>query len=127
MGAKRKLDGRIENPKKFKRISEKKQKLVKNSYNRMDEAFLRFPHLPEQIFAKLDNKSLINSRVVSDSWHNFIDEREYPWKRFKDVVADLNEKCVYGETPFHLACENGQAGIAEMIMKNSVQYNVNKY
>ena len=87
----------------------------------MEESFLRFDHLPEQIFEKLDDKSLVNSRVVRASWCNFIDARDYPWKRFQEVINDLNGKCRNGETPFHLACENGQAGIAEKIMKNSTR------
>ena len=33
----------------------------------MEEAFLRFPHLPEQIFEILDNKSLANSTMVAIS------------------------------------------------------------
>ena len=63
---------------------------IGNTINRMDEAFLRFPHLPEQIMEKLDFKSLANSRVVAKSWKQFIDEREhrlYPF--FKDEIADV--------------------------------------
>ena len=70
----------------------------------MDEIFMRFPLLGELILEKIDNKSLSNSRVVQRSWRNFIDENDYPWKiRIKDFVADLNEKCRYGETSFHLS------------------------
>ena len=83
MKAKRKQDGSIGNAKKRKRATN-------NSINRMDEAFLRFPHLPEQVFQKLDNKGLANSRVVGASWHNFIDARDYPWKRFQEVIKNLS-------------------------------------
>ena len=75
---KHKQDGNIGNAKKRKRTSKNKQHISNNSINRMEEAFLRFPHLPEQIFKKLDNKSLTNSRVVGISWQNFIDDKEYP-------------------------------------------------
>ena len=61
--------------------------------NMMEEAFLRFPHLPEQIFKQLDNKSLTNSRVVGIYWQIFIDERDYSWIRIKDVISGLNEEC----------------------------------
>ena len=47
---------------------------------------------------------------------------------FKEVIDDLSEKCTLGErlkTPFHLACENGQPGIAMMIMKSSARLNIN--
>ena len=90
----------------------------------MEESFLRFDHLPEQIFKKLDDKSLVNSRVVRGSWCNFIDARDYPWKRFQEVINDLTEKCEYGRNAFHLSCKNGQAGIAEKIMKNSAKINI---
>ena len=121
---KRKQDGKIGNARKRKRTSKKKQNPSNNSINRMDEAFLRFPHLPEQILEKLDNKSLLNSRVVGASWQKFIDARDYPLKRFRDVINDLNEKCEYGKTAFLLACENDQAGLAEMIIKNSAEFNI---
>jgi len=90
----------------------------------MEESFLRFDHLPEQIFEKLDNKSLVNSRVVRASWCNFIDARDYPWKRFQEVINDLTKKSTNGGTAFHLACGNGQAGIAEKIMRNSSRLNI---
>ena len=51
---------------------------IQDKIDIMDEIFLRFPHLDEQIFEKIDNKSLTNSRVVQRSWHNFIDENDYP-------------------------------------------------
>ena len=41
----------------------------------MEVLIQRFPHLPEQIFQKLDNKSLVRSREVKISWQNLIDER----------------------------------------------------
>ena len=73
-----------------------------NCLSGMEESFLRFDHLPEQIFEMLDNKSLVNSRVVRGSWCNFIDARDYPWKRFQEVINDLSEEWVFGETVFHL-------------------------
>merc|ERR1739848_294173 len=32
--------------------------------------------------------------------------------------------CEFGQTPFHLACGNGQVDLAEMIMKNSAEFNI---
>ena len=81
----------------------------------MDEAFLRL---------KLDNKSLTNSRVVRASWCNFIDARDYPWKRFQEVINDLTERSKYGGTVFHVSCTYGQAGIVEKIMRNSARLNI---
>ena len=91
-----------------------------NSINRMDEFFLRFPHLPEQFFEELDFKSIASARLVAKSWKQFIDER-YP---FKDEIAELKKKCWVATTLFHLACRNGHADIAEFIMKNSAKLNI---
>ena len=90
----------------------------------MEESFLRFDHLPEQIFKKLDDKSLVNSRVVRASWCNFIDARDYPWKRFQESINDLTEECIDGETVFHLVSRKGQVAVAEKIMKNSAKLNI---
>ena len=79
--AKRKQVGYIGKSKRCKMTSWKKRYLF--------QTFLRFPHLAEQIFEELDNKSLTNSRVVGASWHNFIDARDYPWKRFQEVINDI--------------------------------------
>ena len=117
--AKRKQDDDFGNAKKRTRNEENHSK---NSINRMEEAFLRFPHLPEQIFEKLDNKSLTNSRAVGISWQNFIDERRYPWAHFlKDVMVHLKEDCDADETAFHMAVRCGYKRSAEIIMENSTE------
>ena len=56
----------------------------------MEEAFLRFEHLPEQILEKLDNKSLAESRIVNALWKNFIDGKDYPLIRF--MKKNIEEK-----------------------------------
>ena len=119
-----KPDANIENAKKPKKTSKNKQNRSNNLINKIEEAFLRFSHLPEQIFEKLDNKSLTSSRMIGISWQNFIDERGYPWTRFKDVIAELNEKCDADETAFHVACEEGYTRIVEMILENSSELNI---
>ena len=40
-----------------------------------------FPHIADQIFQQLDNKSLTNCREVSKSWLKFIDDRNISWIR----------------------------------------------
>ena len=90
----------------------------------MEEAFLRFPHLPEQIMEELDFKSLMNARVVAISWKQFIDAREHRWYPFKNEIAELKKQCWGGKTPFHLACRNSQAELAEFIIKNSLKLNI---
>ena len=42
----------------------------------------------------------------------------------KNKIAELKEKCEYGETPFHFACRKGLADIVEIIMKNSVKFEI---
>ena len=90
----------------------------------MEEAFMRFPHLPEQIMEELDFESLTKSRLVAISWKQFIDEREYRWFPFKDDIADLKNKCRFGETPFYFACENGKEDLAKTLLKNSVKLHI---
>ena len=95
-----------------------------NSFSGMEEAFLRFPHIPEQIMEELDFKSLTNARLVAKSWKGFIDVREHQWYPFKNEIADLKKKCLDGNTPFHMACQNGQTKFAKIIMKSSAKLNV---
>ena len=66
----------------------------------MDEFFMRFQHIPEQFFGKLDFKSIANSRVVARSWKEFIDVREHRWYPFKDEIANLKKKCRFRELLF---------------------------
>jgi len=95
----------------------------------MNELMLRFPHIPEQIFEELDFKNLTNLRLVSKSWKQFIDEREHRWYPFKNMIVLLKPKSTENlfrdvTNPFHLACMMGQAGLAEIIMKNSAKLNI---
>ena len=57
----------FEKPKNKGGLQRKKQNLSNISINRMDEAFLRFPHFPEQIFEQLDDGSILSSRLVARS------------------------------------------------------------
>ena len=65
---------------------------------------LRFPHLPEQIFQKLDTPSLFKCREVVRSWKNLIDGRNYPWLRVVNIPTILKKMNTY----LHLAAETGQ-------------------
>ena len=47
----------------------------------MDEIFARFPHIGEQILAKLDNQTLTSCRQVSQSWRSFLDNGKMLWLR----------------------------------------------
>ena len=90
----------------------------------MDKLFLRMEHIPKQIFEELNFESLMNARLVSPSWEQFIDNRAHQLSLFKKEISDMEEECKDGQTPFHLACQNGQEYIAKIIMKNSAEFNI---
>ena len=54
----------------------------------MEEIILRFPHIGEQIFKLLDDKSLAESREVSRSWQKFINEENF----YKQTIAKMIEE-----------------------------------
>ena len=114
----------------------------------MQDLMLRFPHLPEQIFQKLDSESLSKSREVARYWQNIIDGKNYPWLHLVNIPTILNKKDSYlhlaaksgqikafetalneksgkkntknklGKTPFHLACDKGHSNVVKILMKN---------
>ena len=43
----------------------------------MEQAFFRFPHLSENIFDSLDNKSLADCKEVSESWYFYLDAQKF--------------------------------------------------
>ena len=47
----------------------------------MEELFLRFRHLGEQFFEKLDNKDLDKCSNMTKPWNEFTSERKLPWIR----------------------------------------------
>ena len=55
----------------------------------MDDLFLRFEHIPEQIFEELDFKGLMKARQVAPSWKQFIDDRAHQWSSVKNEIAEF--------------------------------------
>ena len=43
----------------------------------MEELNSRFEHISEQIFDRLDNKSLVNCMEVSSNWYHFFEDRKF--------------------------------------------------
>jgi ankyrin repeat protein len=43
----------------------------------MEEVFLRFPHLSENIYDSLNHQSLAKSREVSNKWQTFLDKQKF--------------------------------------------------
>ena len=71
---------------------------------KIQDLILKFPHLPEQIFQKLDNESLSKSREVSKFWKNVIDGKNCSWLRIVNIPTILNN----GNTYLHLGAKTGQ-------------------
>ena len=71
---------------------------------KIQDLMLKFPHLPEQIFQKLNLESLFKCREVAKSWQEVIDERNYPWPCMVNIPTILKQ----GNTYLHLAAETGQ-------------------
>ena len=46
---------------------------------KMEELMLKFPHLPEKLFQKLDSKSLFKCKEVARSWENIIGGSKSVW------------------------------------------------
>ena len=112
-----------------------------------------FQHITEQIFEKVDDKSLKNCREVGKSWQNCIDNQNILWKKLTkknggtktfqlacknghskmarlliqkatEFEVDLNAKNWWDETLFHLVCKKGNFEIAEMLMNKSTELNI---
>merc|ERR1711997_951645 len=62
----------------------------------MENLCLKFPYLCSIIFANLDNKSLVQCRLVNKSWKKLIDNEKILWKRIlKKYITNLTSKCWY--------------------------------
>ena len=72
----------------------------------------RFEHITEKILKKLDIKTLKNSRLVSKSWQEHIDNQKVLWTN------------VDGAKVFQLACARGHMKMAEVLIQNSVRFNI---
>ena len=80
----------------------------------MEDLFHVFPHIAEQIFQNLDNKSLTNCREVSQSWKQLIDDRKLPWTQIIQIPTVLKD----GKSYLHLAAETGQTVMFKAIFEN---------
>ena len=53
----------------------------------MEEVLLRFPHIGEGIFKKLNGKDFFKSMEVSRSWNHFISNQRVLQKAYKNHKA----------------------------------------
>ena len=51
----------------------------------MEEVISRFPHIAEICFEELDNYNLIQCKVISQSWKNFIEENKCSSSQIKET------------------------------------------
>ena len=94
----------------------------------MDVIILRFPHLPEQIFSELDNKSMAKCRETNRSWQDIINRQKSYKQRIQKMIEESKknarkhyyQKTIKGFTPLHLAALTGQTQMVIDLM-NGVQ------
>ena len=98
----------------------------------MEEVFLRFPHLAENIFKKLGNRDLSNCCEVGQSWKTFIDYNNLMWIRIKKKYPLQNKdkarfatikNCEnYCTTDLQLAALTGQTEIFKILFEEQFRY-----
>ena len=117
----------------------------------MEEAFLRFPHITEQIFEKVTNASLTKCRLVSDSWQTMIDTQKEIWIRKIKIHIDCSQVTVKKilrikntgrlialanqiqqlytkeDFPLHSAAKNGYLEIWHLIVENVQEKNLRNH
>ena len=95
----------------------------------MDTFIEAFPHIAEEIFQQLDDKSLTNCREVARSWSVFIDDRNLSWIRIIKSPTTLSYRSTRskylspGSTYLHLAAVTGQAVVFKDICEDEENKN----
>ena len=107
----------------------------------MEDILLRFPHIGENIFKKLNRKNFCKSMEVSRSWNYFIKNESVLQKAYKvhkdnktriqekiqsltdEIENDFRKKILEETTPFHLAAERGELQVCQEIMENADDMN----
>ena len=113
----------------------------------------RFQHITENIFKRLDKRSLANCSEVGKTWKNVIDSKNLSWiliievpsiqkyentyphvaaktgqlevfEKMMERRVDLNIKGWCDLTAFHYACESGHKKNAEFLMQKSVDFDI---
>ena len=120
---------------------------------KIEDQFLRFPHLSEAIFNQLDNETLADCRTINTIWLNFIDRERFIWIRmienlighiskfqdnWKKVLAKTPQKIIKelavavqefyreeidGETPLHFLAMKGNLESYKFLCKNKEDKN----
>ena len=93
----------------------------------MEEAFLRFPHLSENIFDSLGNKSLVDCKEVSKSWYFYLDTQKFLQTRIIQNIEDtidriqiIDFKCrPHSFTDVEIKCIMGNAKNGQFDLANT--------
>ena len=85
----------------------------------MEDLILRFPHIAEQIFEYLDNKSLTNAREVTSSWKKFIDDKKLAWFRICEKYCHTKQN-----NNLHIAAKTGQTKVFEIMFEEEGDENL---
>ena len=75
-----------------------------------------FPHITEQIFEKMDNKSLKNCREVDKTFQKCIDNQNILWNKIAKKLG--------GNKTFQLACKNGHLKMAKMFIEKPKEFKI---
>ena len=103
-------------------LKKPRRSLMRQSSMKMKHLMLRIPHLPGQIFQKLDPESLFKCREVTTSWQNIIDGRNYPWLRIMNIPTILKK----GNSYLHLAARTGQIEVCKEAIIKEEDKNIKK-
>ena len=87
----------------------------------MEDFTERFPHIAEQVFGQLDDKSLSACREVSHYWKHFIDRKNLPWHWQR--ILQIENVFKYRNTYLHITARTGQSAIFEEIDSKDVDKN----
>ena len=85
----------------------------------MENFFMIFPQIAQQIFEQLDSKNLVNCREVAKSWQEHIDNKKLNWIQIVEIPTVLQ----YEDTYLHVAAKTGQTEMFEMILENEEKKN----
>ena len=81
----------------------------------MEEVFLRFPHVGEQIFEQMDNKDLKKCTEAGKHWNGFISGQKIPWIR-------MIHKYVNCSKPWPDFFKKSKLETIEVIAKTMLEY-----
>ena len=81
----------------------------------MEEVFLRFPHLAEQIFEQIDNEHLYKCTKVDKHWNGFISGQKLPWIRMISKYIDFSEAWL-------IFCRKSKINTLSVIAKTMTDY-----